>query len=1007
VLWGTDVGTWRWNVETGETVVNARWGEMVGLDLKRVGETTIQLMESLTHPDDLEIARRRLEEHFRDELAVYECELRMRHADGHWVWVLDRGRVVHRDAEGRPLWMSGIHLDISRRKSAQVALEEAHESLRKFASRIPGMVYQYRQYPDGRISFPYSSDVVLDLFGLHPHEIREDGARIFAPLHPDDLPRVLALIDTCIREVAPWRDHFRVIRPDGSIRWLEGESDPELLPDGSILCHGHIRDITGRREFEHQVQMLSMAIEQSPESIVITDANGLIEFVNAAFLHSTGYEREALIGKNPRILQSGETPASTYTAMWAALSNGQCWRGELINRRKSGERYYEFAVIAPIRNADGQVTNFLAIKDDITEKKRMGEELTAYRHHLEDLVAERTRQLAEARQRADAANVAKSSFLANMSHEIRTPLNAILGNSHLLGRGTLDALQRRQLDQLEKAGKHLLGVINDILDLSKIEAGRLSMELRPFSLRELVEEVAAILAPSAQAKGLRIETSLRCPEDAFIGDAVRIRQALINYVRNAIKFSSQGTIRLECHATGKTDGKTNLRFAVTDTGVGIAPETLARLFQPFEQADATITRRFGGTGLGLAIVRHLVSLMGGHVGAESQPGMGSTFWFSLPLAKAAAPAEDTPTPSPHLRTPRKSYAMQRVLLVEDHPTNREVGRAILEALGLAVTTACDGREAVERVAEEAFDLVLMDMQMPVLDGLSATLEIRRLPGRESLPIVAMTANVFEEDRQACLSAGMDDFLTKPIEPDRLQATLDRWLPVDPSRPQGAAPHVARPEGDRAGTAVAALQRLGDLGHLDGIRTRVVAGGRADRHLDLLRNFLHQHVAEIDALGITGGSLPTTDVPRLAHAIKGAAANLGLVRIAEVAHRLESGAAPLATLHNACREVLEVIEAVGAEALSGPHAPLTMAPVDDATLASFRELLAASDARAIRLFHEHGAGFEQRFGNRAMGLSSLLDRFDFPGVMALLDAPEGAGDADGNQPPQPPQQTDGR
>jgi len=383
-------------------------------------------------------------------------------------------------------------------------------------------------------------------------------------------------------------------------RWLKVNCEPVFGSGqaGAVAVVMSFIDVTDQRNADQQLRKLSFAVEQSPNGIEITDADGIIEYVNEAFTRVTGYRREELIGQNPRILASGQTTKKTFKELWSTLLRGDIWRGEFINRRKNGETFIEYAHIAPIRQPDGRITHYLGIKEDVTERKHIGEELERHRHHLEELVTERTAQLEEARLAADAANRAKGAFLANMSHEIRTPMNAIIGLTHLLRRSTRDAGQQDKLARISDAAQHLLTVINDILDMSKIEAGKLTLERTCFELDAAVGRACALVAERAAVKGLEVvvDTDPALARELY-GDPTRVSQALLNYLSNAVKFTERGSVVVRSRLLEEDADGMLVKIEVRDTGIGVGTEQMPRLFAAFEQADSSTTRRYGGTGL--------------------------------------------------------------------------------------------------------------------------------------------------------------------------------------------------------------------------------------------------------------------------------------------------------------------------------------------------------------------------------------------------------------------------
>jgi two-component system sensor histidine kinase/response regulator len=891
--------------------------------------------------------------------------------------------------------VSVILRDVTERKRSEELVRDYAEQLALYFTASPIVGYRLAWRGAAGQAVWVSSNITVQL-GYAVEEALAPGWWA-DHLHPEDRDGAFAEMAR-IATADLLRQQYRFARKDGQYVWISDELRVTRGADGApSAVVGAWSDVSWRVQAEMELRKLSLAVEQSPESIVITDIAAGIEYVNETFLRVTGYTRDELIGRNPSILHSGLTPRATFDEMWAALVRGEPWKGQFVNRRKDGSDYTEFAIIAPIRQLDGRISHYLAIKDDITERKRMGEELDTYRHHLEQLVDQRTVELAEARSHAEAANRAKSAFLANMSHEIRTPMNAIIGMTHLMLSAGATPEQATRLHKIAASGRHLLSLVNDILDLSKIEAGKLTVERVAFDLLKLLEETFANIGQRAEEKGLeaRLVPASGLPL-AVRGDPLRLEQILLNLLSNAVKFTDAGEISLRVGVVSTDPAACVLRFEVVDSGIGLTPEQEARLFQAFEQADTSTTRKYGGTGLGLVICQRLVQTLGGEMGVHSVYGKGSTFWFELPFGHAtlaevpAGPAVATAR-SPAARTPagpHRDPAAVTILLVEDDPINQEVATELLRIPGYRVDVAVDGAEAVARALAKPYDLVLMDLQMPVMDGFEATRRLRAADAYARTPIIAMTANVFVEDQQRCLAAGMDDFIAKPVDPERLLATVSRWMGTAAASSPPAVADVG------AGQQRAGWQE--QLARADGID--VAAGLRAVRgrwstYERLLQTFLRDHGGDGPLLSERLAAGDIDQALRVAHTLKGLAGTLGAGPLSTSAEQLERAlrvgavdAAERSRLVAAmCADLERFVDAL--QAVLPPRQPDVTAQVDWPQLRVVAEtlerLLSQDDARAVDLFDRHAATLRVAVGKDAAALERHVRRFEFDSARELL------------------------
>jgi PAS domain S-box-containing protein len=797
-----------------------------------------------------------------------------------------------------------------------------------------------------------------------------------------------------------------------------GDQGLYLQAVAALLCNAKgevsgaiesLRDITDRKQAELEMRKLSRAIEESPTSVVITDPDGVIKYVNPKFVEVTGYSADEAIGQIPRVLGTGKEYPEHLEDLWSTVLKGDDWHGEFCNTRKNGENFWEFSHISSIRNDEGDIAHFVLVNEDITERKRMEEELI------------------QARQAADEANKAKGDFLANMSHEIRTPMNAVIGMAYLALKTDLTAKQRDYLKKIQSSANSLLGIINDILDFSKIEAGKLDMELVDFSLDEALENVANLITVKAQEKEnleVLFDVSRQVPR-FLVGDSLRLGQVILNLANNAVKFTESGEIVVSTELVKQDEASVTLKFSVKDTGIGLTEEQKGRLFESFSQADTSTTRKYGGTGLGLTISKRLVEMMGGKIWVESETGSGSTFSFTATFGlgkekgkKRHVPSDlrglkvlvvdDSVTSRKVLREILESFSFQvtvvssgeealaelekaskdhpfelvvmdwkmpgmdgietskrimaqfdgknsptiimvtaygreevlekaekvgldgfllkpvspsilfdtilqavgkeapleaqadrekdqrvaaiqhlhgaRILLVEDNEINRQIAIEVLEGAGLKVSIAINGQEGVNAIMNNAFDAVLMDVQMPVMDGYEATRAIRSEARFKDLPIIAMTAHAMAKDRDECLRAGMDDHLSKPIDPDALYRTLEKWIKRTPfERPVGAE-EMTEGQDKRS-----VDQKRDELPPLDGIDMEAglkrVLGNRKTYRKVLVR--FYEDLIDADKIIKTLVSEEKyNEAQILVHTIKGTGANLGAEALQGVAGTLE-------------------------------------------------------------------------------------------------------------------------
>lgn len=596
--------------------------------------------------------------------------------------------------------------------------------------------------------------------------------------------------------------------------------------------------------------------------ISVTDKRGRIVQVNEKFIQVSGYCREELLNQDHRIINSGTHPKEFFVEMWRTLSQGNTWRDEICNRAKNGELYWIDTAIVPLKDENNKIIRYLSVRVDVTRYKNIESKLL----HTMDA--------------AEAANEAKSRFLANMSHEIRTPMNSILGMAHLLRRSEMNDQQLGHIANIQRSSQHLLTIINDVLDLSKIEAGKIKVIAQDFYLQEVLDDVSSQFSHLLNDKDIALDFDISLDiSQPFCGDSLRVSQILLNYVSNAIKFTEKGKIVVSVQLVEEDDAGCLVRFNVRDTGIGIDKKEIKVLFHPFNQVDSSPTRKYGGTGLGLAVSKELAELMGGEAGVESQLGVGSDFWFTVRLSRGVKAVTRRTAEALSLDGTNQLKA-RRILVVEDNDLNQRVAKEFLEYNGATVEIAQNGKEAIDILngSQRGFDCVLMDVQMPVMDGLEATKIIRSDIKLANTLVIAMTANVDQKDRQLCFDAGMNDFIAKPIDPNLLVSTLLKWLKPDSTQAKSLhdMPVTKMPVAENTDTLIDPSVLAVSIGHTDPVKIH--------KYFVLFVESTKESMKEIE-VAVANNDLKT--IAALGHRLKSAALTVGALSFAELCKALES------------------------------------------------------------------------------------------------------------------------
>ena len=754
-----------WDIQkTEDEWINTKFWEILGYSPEEIPSEP-SAWQGVINQDDLKIALNNFNKYLKNPELPYDQVVRYTHKNTSIVWIRCRGILI-RDEKGQAFRMFGIFQDITELKKAEQLnamhkklnkeLKIAKQRAKKNEENLEAIINQSVDgiaVADNNGNYVFVNPTLCKMTGYSKEEFSEMTVFDLNPRGRDYLPYSKV---QRIHKNKSLRIH--IDKKDGAKLLIEMIVKDIKINNEKFLLGTH-RDISDKINDEREIQKLSVAVEQSANTIVITDIEGNIEYVNPKFTEITGYTFAEVLGQNPRILNAKMQPKSYYANLWQTITKGKIWKGEFYNKKKNGDFYWEQVTITPIKDDLGTITNFLAIKEDITARKKAEQE-----------VEQKNKELKIAKEKAEESDRLKSAFLANMSHEIRTPMNSIIGFAQILKASSKTKIQKERFaDIIQGQGRHLLNLINDIIDISKIDANQLNIVEKEFELNIFLSQLCESFKNQINQD---VKIVLRCGakigNDIIITDRTRLQQILVNLIGNSVKFTDLGSI--EVGYSIRTDNM--IEFWVKDTGIGISEKEQQFVFDRFRQVDESSTRKYGGTGLGLAISKACVNLLGGEIWVESKQAIGSTFHFTINYK--AVPKQKTIEKTHENLKAENAFAGKTILIAEDDLYSFEILELFLEATNANIVHAENGLQAVEICRKNPqIDIVLMDINLPKIDGLQATAEILKF--RYDLPIISQTANAMSDDRQKSLKAGCVDYISKPIKEDLLIAKIYRYL----------------------------------------------------------------------------------------------------------------------------------------------------------------------------------------------------------------------------------------
>lgn len=758
---GSGYGWWDINLKTRNVISHAiRW-KSLGYEQKEITHP-FKMWQSLIHPDDLLYVIKNFRKHLKGQTEMYNTQYRMRCKNNSWKWFSDKGKVVDFDQENTPLRLVGIIRDITAEKEAEYALIESEKKYRELTELLPQTVFEI----DMQGNITYSNYLGLLTIGYSDEELRK-GITIYDVISKEEHEKMFENIAKRLNTNNLESNQYTFKRKDGTTFPALVYSNAVYRENKPIGFRGIMVDISARVEYENTLKKLSLAVSNSPVSVLIADKDGNIEYINPEFTKITGYTNLDALDNKISIITSYKIDSHVFNEMKAAVYSGNNWSGEFMNTRKNGEQFWEKASVAPIKSDDGEITHFVAIEEDVTERKKMEEELI------------------KAKNEAENANKSKSDFLANMSHEIRTPMNSVLGFADLLTEELRDKTLKSFAKAIQASGKNLLTLINDILDLSKIEAGKIELNYEYISLYQLFEEIKYIFSLKIEEKKLQfiLNISPDIPPLVLI-DEIRLRQILFNLIGNAVKFTNKGYIKATVYIENSyqdiiNEKKTeyiDLVIEIEDTGIGISKEFQQIIFDSFTQYDMHTAKEQSGTGLGLAISKRLAEIMMGTISVKSQLNKGSKFTIKFNEIRILHKTEKLN------KEPANSHKFEfnqaKIIIADDVENNRRLLASIFKNTELTLYETLNGKEALRIAKEVKPELIITDLKMPVMNGYELLNEIRENPELKTIPVIALTASAQPRKIQKIGNNTFDCILTKPVQQSELFSEIAKLIKHD-------------------------------------------------------------------------------------------------------------------------------------------------------------------------------------------------------------------------------------